>query len=34
MSTTTSEVAAVDHDTWMDLATTEYARLVELLGGS
>ncbi len=32
MSTTTSEVAAVDHDTWMDLATTEYARLVDLLG--
>lgn len=33
MSTTTSEVAAVDHDTWMDLATTEYARLVDLLAG-
>lgn len=33
MTRTTDEAVPVDHETWMGLAATEYARLLDLLGG-
>ncbi len=33
MTRTTDEAVLVDHATWMSLATTEYARLLDPLGG-
>lgn len=33
MTRTTDEAVPVDHQTWMGLAATEYARLLDLLGG-